>query len=93
MGKIALICEVVEAAAEEKVVAVVEEQRLTIGQTLGPRRAVMAAPSVAAGSAIIRASGQYALDFGVDGEVADVLFQHHKVRSAQSTYFSMRAAQ
>ena len=36
MGKIALVAEVVEAAAEEKVVAVVEEQRLTIGQTLGP---------------------------------------------------------
>ena len=78
VGETALVAEVVEAAAEEKVVAVVEEQRLTVGQTLGPAQG---GDGCALGNGRQRNNtgvGPVCLDLGVDGEVADVLFQHHK---------------
>ena len=92
--KAALSAELVERPANKQMVAVVEQNRLTVWQALAAFSAVTAAPSVTSGSATMRAAGQYALIFSSMAKSRICSSSTTNVRSAQSTNFStLRAAQ
>ena len=78
VGKVALFAERIERAADKQVVAVIEQDWLTVGQPLAAlqRRDRRALSHFWQGNDACL--GPILFNFGVDAKVSDVFFQHNK---------------
>ena len=89
--KAALSAELVECPANKQMVAVVEQNRLTVGQALAALQRRDGRALGHLGQRHNAGRGPVRLDFFVDGKVADMLLEHHK-REVRAVHELLHAA-